>query len=127
MKTWNDATTAQIVETLDHIDDASCLYRLEYFPADVRELVRRDFKRIYAGATANSTIFGTDGTLPEAVNAVYGMDLALRIAEELNLSYESASGRQRTLRRIKAAFMHREFGCELTDDGELATPVGGNR
>jgi hypothetical protein len=118
MTNWKEATTGQVLATLDAIEDAGCIYSLDHFPADVHSLVRQDLKRHFASAEDGvGCIYDRSGrSNPEAVTGVYGMDLAKRIADDVGLEVPSCSGRRRWLRKLVATYRHHALGEPLEID-----------
>ena len=81
------------------------MYSIEHFPSVVRDIVQRDCRRHFTEKGPENAIRLDDGTSPEAINAILGLELAERIAKERGVNYDAAWGWQRTLRRIKAAVL----------------------
>jgi hypothetical protein len=111
MKTWKTTPPELILETLRRIDDARGLYLPSDFPAEVQELVERDYNRLFSGEDAKHAIYLDDGSEPEAVNAVLGLRLAHRITTELEITRPDVTGWQRDLRNIKEAVALHFSGC----------------
>ena len=98
MKSWADASTDLVADTLDRIKDGMGLYAVGHFPQEAHELVQRDFRRHECNEEDVEAVehllepeqlqlIQTSNSEP--VSGVLGIELACRIANERGLDYST--------------------------------------